>query len=433
MKGQYVTTVIRSCLTLQWAIICLAISGFVLAPFYSFSQKADSTNVLTSSAGPSDQFARDTTEVKAEVSPLDIMANRGLYIMTPNGKMQLRILGSVRFSVLYDNVDFSNKKNFNTYYIPTGSNHVKLPNFSSSLGQSRLGFEVNRKLEEKNVFIRLEMDFNGNNESFRIRHAYGQMGSFLVGQTWSLFSNVSSMPTMVDGNGPTGSVTLRTPQVRYSRTNNKGTHWAVAMEYSSPDLNSQEIESSRSTSVQLIPDFTGRIVREGIFGEVQLSTVITSISMKDTTNKVTSSFGIGGSLSGTIDLTKKHKVLYQVTYGRSISHFITTFNGTGTDAIYNPETGKLESLTSLGTFASYGWHWTDDITTNASGGYAHLQNKSYQSGDAFKNSMSLSLDSFWTIVEGARIGLEYVYGHRWDKDGNSGGASRVWALFYYDF
>ncbi|NOR74676.1 MAG: hypothetical protein GQ525_05910, partial [Draconibacterium sp.] len=52
---------------------------------------------------------------------------------------------------------------------------------------------------------------------------------------------------------------------------------------------------------------------------------------------------------------------------------------------------------------------------------------------AFKNSFSFSVDTFWKIIEGARIGLEYVYGQRWDKDGTTGEASRIWALFYYDF
>ncbi len=47
--------------------------------------------------------------------------------------------------------------------------------------------------------------------------------------------------------------------------------------------------------------------------------------------------------------------------------------------------------------------------------------------------MSFSVDSFWRVIEGARIGLEYVYGQRWDKDGTTGIASRFWALFYYDF
>jgi hypothetical protein len=402
-----------------------------LTSFFGLAQVKD-TITDTSSNSSSNQFVQDSLVVK-KVSPLDIADDRGIYILTKDGKMQLRILGSVRFALNDDFVILPVKKTFNTYYIPTGADNVKLNNFNSSVGQSRLGFEVNRKLEKKNVFIRLEMDFNGTNGAFRIRHAYGEIGHFLVGQTWSLFSNVSSLPAMVDGNGPTGSVTLRTAQARYSGSNRKGTNWAAAMEYSRPDLNTSDLDTTGLSVVQVIPDFTARIERQGIFGAVQLSTVITTLSIKDPNNKISNSFGWGGQLSGTIDFTKQHQLLYQITYGKSIAHFITTFSGTGKDFIYNPETGKFDGLYSFGGFLSYGFDWTEHLKTNISTGYAELSNKDYQMGNTYKNSMSVSFDTFWSIVDGLKLGVEYVYGQRWNKDGSSGNASRISTLFYYDF
>ena len=392
----------------------------------------DSTRNLISSGASTPQLHQDTS-MQREFQALDIGDDRGLYILTKDRKMQLRILGSVRFSVLYDFVNIPIKKTFNTYYIPTGDDNVATPNFYSSLDQSRIGFEVTRRLQNKNVFIRLESDFNGKDGRYRIRHAYGQIGNFLVGQTWSLFSNVSSLPATVDGNGPTGSVSLRTAQIRYQGTNRKGTNWAAAMEYSRPDLNFQEFDTTGLNVLQVIPDFTARIQRQGIFGDVQLSAVITTLSVQDLDNKVINSFGGGVQLSGTLDFTKKHKVLYQATYGQSISHFISTFSGTGKDFIYNPETGAFEGLHSFGGFLAYGFNWTSSLSTTLSAGYADLSTKEYQSEDTYDRSMSFSLDSFWNIVDGARLGLEYVYGQRWDQDGTIGRASRIWALFYYDF
>lgn len=433
LKRQYFYRIKRGNLNISKLKNCVTILILiVLIGFKGFSQEQDSVSTIISSSMQADQFKADTL-VKQELSPLDISADRGLYILTKDGKMQLRILGSVRFSVQYDFVDNPIQKTFNTYYIPTGPDNVYNPNFYSSLNESRLGFEVTRKLENKNVFIRLETDFNGKDGQFRIRHAYGQIGNFLVGQTWSLFSNVSSLPAMVDGKGPTGSVKLRTPQARYSRSNRKGTHWAAAIEYSRPDLNTQEIDSIGLSVVQLIPDLTARIERQGVFGAVQLSGVVTTLSIKDPNNDITNSFGWGGQLSGTIDFTEKHKVLYQLTYGKSIAHFISTFSGTGQDFIFNPETTEFEGLYAFGGFLSYGFNWTKNLSTNLSSGYADLSNKDYQPANSYKNSMSFSLDSFWTIVDGLRLGLEYVYGQRWNKDGSSGNASRVWALFYYDF
>ena len=404
----------------------------LLSSFSGVAQVTDTIPSQMSSSSSAKQFAQDTLAMK-KVSPLDIADDRGIYILTKDGNMQLRILGSVRFALNDDFAILPVQKTFNTYYIPVGADNIKINNFNSSLGQTRLGFEVHRKLKNKNVFIRLETDFNGQDNAFRIRHAYGEIGHFLVGQTWSLFSNVSSLPAMVDSNGPTGSVTLRTAQVRYFRSNRKGTNWAIAMEYSRPDLNTTELDTTGLSVVQVIPDFTARIERQGIFGAVQLSSVITTLSIKDANNEISNTFGWGGQLSGTIDFTKQHQLLYQITYGRSIAHFITTFSGTGRDFIYNPETGKFDGLYSFGGFLSYGFDWTKHLKTNISAGYAELSNKAYQPGDTYRNSMSMSFDTFWSIVDGLKLGVEYVYGQRWNKDGSTGKASRISTLFYYDF
>ncbi len=402
-----------------------------------FSQEQDTvlttdTAVVVSSIGSGEGFEIDTI-VEQEVSPLDIAKDRGLYIKASDGEMQLRILGSVRFSVMYDMVEMRTKNTFNTFYIPTGDKNLKIPNYYNSVRHTRIGFEVTRKLKNSNAFIRLETDFNGPSGGLRIRHAYGQMDNFLVGQTWSLFSNVSSLPPSVDGNGPTGSVVLRTPQIRYRGKSNNWFDWSVALEYSVPDLYLQELDTLSLKTVQMIPDFTGRIEREGIFGHVQLSLIATTITTTDINSEISNLFGFGSSLSGTIDFTEVHKILYQVTWGKSIAHYITTFNGTGQDAVFNPVTKNFESLYSYSGFISYGFNWRKDVSTHMSIGSANQVNKAFQADSDFRNSISLSVDTFWRVIEGARIGLEYVYGQRWDKDGTTGAASRVWALFYYDF
>lgn len=411
----------------------ILIFSFVLFNcFLSFSQEKDTVKTLTSLNKSAAQFERDTL-LKQENSPLDIGDDRGIYILTKDGQMQLRILGSVRFSLLYDLKDIPVKKTFNTYYIPVGEDSKNIPNYYGSLNQTRIGFEINRQVGKDVVFIRLETDFNGKNGAYRIRHAYGEVGRFLVGQTWSLFSNVSSLPTMVNSKGPTGSVTLRTAQMRYSDTNRKGTRWAAALEYSRPDLNLQQLDTTGFSVVQIIPDVTARIEREGIFGAVQLSVAFTTVSIRDQDNNVSNFGGYGGSLSGDLRINEKNKILYQLTYGKSISHFITNFAGTGNDVIYNPNTGEFDPVDSFGGFLAYGFTMTKKIKANASIGYADLSNEDYQPGNSYRNSFSGALDCFWQIAPGARLGVEYIYGTRWNKDSSSGSAGRLQALFYYDF
>jgi hypothetical protein len=177
-----------------------------------------------------DTIQADTSKI-IEDAPLDTGPDRGLFIVTPDQKMQLRILGSVRYLAVYDNVNFNSKNSFNTFFIPTPSGGDKIPNYYNGLSQTRLGFEIPRRTEIGNMFIRLETDFDGAN-GFRIRHAYGQINRVLSGQTWSLFSHVNSLPSTVDFAGPTGSIHSRTPQIRYSVPKLIGqTNFAFGLEY----------------------------------------------------------------------------------------------------------------------------------------------------------------------------------------------------------
>jgi hypothetical protein len=187
-------------------ILFAAIPGITIGQ----ENKRDQTNaILSLSVG--DTIQSDTTKI-IEDAPLDIGQDRGLFIVTPDQKMQLRILGSVRYLAVYDNVNFNNKNSFNTFFIPTPTTEDKIPNYYNGLSQTRLGFEITRSTEKGNVFIRLETDFAGAN-GFRIRHAYGQIKRVLLGQTWSLFSHVSALPSKVDFAGLTGSIVTKTPQI----------------------------------------------------------------------------------------------------------------------------------------------------------------------------------------------------------------------------
>jgi hypothetical protein len=409
--------------------------SFVLFSLAAHAQDPTDNKVVITTAPNDSQLKTDTLDT-SENYALDISQSSGLFIVTKDGKLQMRILGSVRVLWLEDFLNFPLKTSFDSYYVPIGAEREYIPNFFGSLGQSRLGFEVTRKLKsDKTVFIRLEMDFNGGtDQTFRIRHAYGQTQKLIVGQTWSLFSNITSQPESVNWNGPTGSVTLRTPQVRYYGSNKKGLKWAVALEYARPDLDQNSVDTLNYEVVQLIPDLTARFVKQGKFGAVQLSGVLTTVSLSSDVNKVSNQFGIGGSLSGTLDFSSS-KILYQITYGTAISHYINIFSGTGNDAVFNPTTGGLDPIRSFGGILAYSYQGMvlKKLSSTVTLGYADLNNYDYQPADTYSSSMSAAWDSFWSFTEGSKLGLEYMYNQRWDKGGENGNASRISVLFYYDF
>lgn len=392
---------------------------------------ADTTKKVISVDLNQSVIPQDTNHQEVENSPLDIGENRGLYILADKGDLQMRILGSVRFSAFYNLWNLSSENSFNTYDIPTGDDNFRLPSYYNSLVFSRFGFEVTRKTNSGDFFIRLEMDFAGTDNTFRIRHAYAKYKNFLVGQTWSLLTNVQNLPTTVDPDGPVAAVAGRTPQFRYSHKITNNVFGAYAIEYSLPDYTAPD--SVDVSFVQTIPNLTARFSANYKFGSVQLAAIVAPITgYQDQQNKNTT-FGYGFTLSGKFDLAHSDKLLYQGTFGNAISHFLNPFSGSGEDMAYDPNDNEFKGLNVLGGWLSYGHHWPNRVSSYFSFGIASISNRSFQTNSDYNFSYDFSVNGFWTVVEGLKVGLEVLYGERFNIDGSRGKASRVWTLFYYDF
>ena len=345
--------------------------------------------------------------------------------------LQLRILGSVRANFNYTDQKMEDHQTFNPYEIPTEINTFS-PNFFAGLQQTRLGFEVTRRTKRRgNVFVRIEGDFKNSSTSFRIRHAYGQMGSFLIGQTWSLFNNISYQPALVSMDGPASGSGLRTPQIRYTQAINKNMKWSAAIEYSSPNFNIPD--SIDATVLQVIPDLTARYSYKKDKLSFRVVAIITTISGRLGSNDINYEFGFGGSFAGKMKVKKNGELYMSVSFGRAISHFFDLFSGKGEDMSYNSEEKEFEALHTSGGYLAYGQDLPKNFSTSLSFGMAFINNKEFQPSDAYSYSYNALLNIFWQPVDGARLGIEFANGQRFNKGGGRGMANRVSILLYYDF
>ena len=345
--------------------------------------------------------------------------------------MQLRILGSVRYLVVYDDTDVPSKNSLSTYQIEVGDESQRIPNYYNGLSQSRLGFEVTRKTDKGNVFVRLETDFVGIN-GYRIRHAYGQYQKFLFGQTWSLFSQITSLPATVGFGGPTGSISVRTPQVRFtSRNIFPASTLSLGLEYFKPDIFVPD--SITAKSFQLIPDITARIVKTVNWGSFQLSGIIPILSGKSEEGEYVFRPGWGVSFSTVINSWASGKWYLHAAGGQAITRFFNDLSGHGLDLIFNPETQKSHLPFTFGTYGTYEHHWTDKVFSNFTYGLLILQNEDFTPDDLYHRGNNFRLNTFWSIVEGSRLGFEFIHAFRRNKDGAIGRVNRINLLFYYDF
>jgi hypothetical protein len=86
--------------------------------------------------------------------------------------------------------------------------------------QSRLGVKSSTPtaLGDLKTTFEFELFGTGVDEgqtTFRLRHAYGELGAFGAGQTWSPFMDPDVFPNSIEYWGPTGMVFFRNVQVRW--------------------------------------------------------------------------------------------------------------------------------------------------------------------------------------------------------------------------
>ena len=312
-----------------------------------------------------------------------------------------------------------------------------VPTYYNGLQQSRLGFEATRRTPSGDIFIRLETDFNGS-QGFQIRHAYGQFQDFIVGQTWSLFSQIRSLPPMVDLDGPIGSSALRTPQMRWTPEAlaaeflPERTRASIALEF--PQHNFTVVDSQQVTPVQFLPDPTFRIERPYEWGLVQLSAVIPILAGRlNAGGDLAFRIGWGVLAAGTYNINAKDRILAQGAIGQSIATFFGPFQERGLDLISSLD-GQLnyQPLTVSG-FVTYQHDWEPWLTSNLSAGFLTLESRAWVSPRQYQWGYGVYANAFWTVVEGARIGTEISVAERIDVSGERGLGTRGAALFYYDF
>jgi hypothetical protein len=125
--------------------------------------------------------------------------------------------------------------------------------------------------------------------------------------------------------------------------------------------------------------------------------------------------------------------MYQVTYGAAIARYIRALTGRDMDLVYDPEADDVEPVVTWGGFLSINHDWLKTLYSYVTFGMTLVNVKDYQPDDAFDNSMYLSGNLFWEPMEETRLGVEYAWGRRENKNGESGTANRISFIIYYDF
>lgn len=309
-----------------------------------------------------------------------------------------------------------------------------------SVRQTRLGFLSEYPTKLGNFATKLEFDFFGvgsdaGQTTIRPRHYYGQLGPILAGQTHSLFMDINVFPNTIDYWGPAGMVFLRNPQVRWTPVTGDTT-FAVALEKPGNDVSwgVSEVPDENGTlsSKNDLPDLTARINYTGDWGYVQAGGILRKVGFETIglpdSNLSGDALGWGLNLSTNIKTFEKDRIILSTVYGEAVANYM---NDGGNDLVVVD--GDTETLPLLGVVAFYDHYWNDAWSSSIGYSFTRIENHDEQADDSFKLGQYALVDLLWYPWKNTMFGVEYLFGHREDKDGATGEDHRLQFSFKYSF
>lgn len=347
-------------------------------------------------------------------------------ITDDQGNFKFGIGGNVHFTFFYDVYGSVDDKAFTTASIPVPTDNTNQIGFS--MGGSRLNFRAIGKIGRRNMTGFIEFGAATSGNAINLRHAYFSYGGLTVGQTWSLFMDLSAGVETVDLEGPNTQISSRHPLIAYTLP--LGKSWKMAFSAEMPSLSyvfDKKVGASAVYSIeeeyQNLPDFVIHGKYKGDIGHVQIGAIYRNLSYYNYNSvtdegKTESRQGWGVSASGSVLIAKKCIFSGQYFIGKGIASYVNDLAAANVDLveITDKSTGEqdMETVPMTGFYVSLQALWSARFSSSFIYGYTHLlksDNYNYGKDDRFLNSTHYAaVNLFWEIHPDLKIGAEYLFG-----------------------
>ena len=324
----------------------------------------------------------------------------------------LTFYGFAKGDFIYDNRHQLGDLTFGILDIDTDTPRRSGSNFHAR--QSRLGFITRTQTGMGEFTTRVEGDFFGSGNAFRLRHAYGELNGFLVGQTWNLFMPIESYPSTLDFMGPAGLPFARIAQVRYTHQVSDDTTVAVSLE--------------RDPGGNRTPILTGALSHS--FGDAFVKVAALTRRVDRPTGGSTSGWGF--NFSGNAALWEGGRIQGSYTEGRGIGS-IMVFGGGRAGADIMGAANGFRAVRVRG----FGLGVTQDLTDQFTAGLVlgQRRNSSNPNADPFDSERISSIHATLTYrpVENVMTGVEAIYNQRRQYDGGRVNNTRLQVSTQFSF
>jgi hypothetical protein len=315
--------------------------------------------------------------------------------------------------------------------------------------QSRLGVRSSTptSLGALNTTFEFELFGTGVDEgqtTFRLRHAYGELGQFGAGQTWSPFMDPDVFPNSLEYWGPTGMVFFRNVQVRWMPlTGDRSVIIALERPGASGDAGvyADRVELQNIRPRFPIPDISGAFKWTQGWGYARVAGIFRQINWDDV---LADQFDLSGdaqgwgiNLSSNVKAGASDTVRLQFVFGEGIQNYM---NDSPVDIgiVRNPSDPVTpilgEPLPIIGVVAFLDHTWSPQFSTSIGYSLQDIDNSDGQAPDAFKTGHYALGNLLYYPAPNAMVGGELQWGRRENfSDGFHSDGFKLQFSFKYNF
>jgi hypothetical protein len=351
-------------------------------------------------------------------------------IRIPGTGVSFSIGGYAKLDVIQDFDPIGNRYEFKVNTVPVeGAENDQGGQTTIHARESRLNLDLRSGDGPHHLRVFVEGDFYGDNNAFRMRHAFGELGHLLGGQTWTTFMDLSIRPPTLDFEGPEGEVFVRQPMVRWTQPMGKQWKWAVALE--NPNAQFAVPNSLTGTVRATMPDVPGFVRYETPRWHAQLAGLVRQIRYDGGEGEDDASeLGWGVSASAKVTTFGKDALMGQFAIGEGFASYIDAFSGQKVDAALS-DAGALSVVQARGGLIGYQHWWSNTVRSMVSYSRAELGESDGLPASDLRRIQDVRVNLVWSPFKLVDYGAEVLWGRRDNQDGSHGEAWRLQASFIY--